>query len=90
MVSFLEGLQSIDLLIMLCFGSFGGDKTDKRTYPSALGREVWLGEDWVRGEVDGLKLHWVSSTPAAACASVLAVNTSAQHTEQHTNMVLHQ
>ena len=31
-------------------------------YPSALGREVWLGEEWVSGEVDGLKLFCVIST----------------------------
>lgn len=26
-------------------------------YPYALGMEVWLGLEWVRGDVDGLKLQ---------------------------------
>lgn len=38
-------------------------------YPYPLGMEVWLGLEWVRGEVDGLKLQWVTSTTPGALLS---------------------
>lgn len=38
-------------------------------YPYSLGMDVWLGLEWVRGEVDGLKLQWVTSTTPGALLS---------------------
>lgn len=35
------------------------------TGPSWLGKEVCEGEEWVRGEVEGLKVHWLCSGPPA-------------------------
>lgn len=53
------GVRSLGRLLSPTLGD-GGD-----TVPSWLGKEVCEGEEWVRGEVEGLKVHWLCSGPPA-------------------------
>ena len=56
----------------------------KSTYPSLVSEEAWLGLEWVRGEVEGLKED--GGCADGVLCSGDDFNASARHTKSHTGI----